>query len=424
MRRRGDISTTESQLDVMNSFHNITTRRALGILLAACVMVSVGCSPTYEEPPYRMNHAVATEVQMIGNENAEDDDIYGLINIAGVLEALFGTPDHPFVLEEATGLRADLLQAAAGPVRVDNTGEQRGLYRRHCVHCHGITGDGMGPTAAFLRPYPRDYRQGKFKFKSTTMAAKPTSHDTPALLAGTKEDVPSDLKRTLLEGIPGTSMPSFRTLPNEDLDALIEYVKYLSIRGQMEEALMREVSGLIEGENLEYTKEYLVDELLAGIADPWKEASSHIIAPPAEPKGDLTESIAAGRILFYSKKANCVSCHGTEALGDGQIQIDVWNEFKALGEKQHAALLEMGAILPKQMLPPRNLRQGVFRGGGRPLDVYRRVAAGIPGAKMQAFSGTLTPEEIWHLVHFVRNLPYEPASRSAGDAPGVQRDRL
>jgi len=370
-----------------------------------------------------MNHAVATEVQMIGNENAEDDDIEGLINIAGVLEALFGTPDEPFVLEKATGLRADLVQAAAGRVRVNNTGEQRGLYRRHCVHCHGITGDGMGPTAAFLKPYPRDYRQGKFKFKSTTAAAKPTSHDTPASLAGTKEDVPSDLKRTLLEGIPGTSMPSFRTLPDEDLDALIEYVKYLSIRGQVEEALMREVSGLIEGENLEYTKEYLVDELLVGIADPWKEASSHIFPPPEEPKGDLTKSIARGRKLFYSKDANCVSCHGTEALGDGQIQIDDWNEFKALGKKQHAALVDMGAILPKQMLPPRNLRQGVFRGGRRPLDIYRRIATGIPGAKMQGFTGTLSPEKIWDLVHFVQDLPYEPESLPVDDTPAVQRDR-
>ena len=86
--------------------------------------------------------------------------------VATILEAMFGTPDEPVALPE-TGLDEAKLQLAAGPVRSDIVGRKNGLYREHCVHCHGITGDGMGPTAAFLNPYPRDYRPGKFKFKST-----------------------------------------------------------------------------------------------------------------------------------------------------------------------------------------------------------------------------------------------------------------
>ena len=70
--------------------------------------------------------------------------------IADVLYALYGTPDEPFV-PEASGLDLKKLQVAAGPVQ----GLGQGLYRRHCVHCHGTTGDGMGPTAAILNPYPR-----------------------------------------------------------------------------------------------------------------------------------------------------------------------------------------------------------------------------------------------------------------------------
>src|SRR3974390_2059387 len=46
----------------------------------------------------------------------------------------------------------------------------RNLYMTHCQHCHGVTGDGKGPTARFLNPRPRDYRQGTFKFKSTLRA--------------------------------------------------------------------------------------------------------------------------------------------------------------------------------------------------------------------------------------------------------------
>ena len=65
------------------------------------------------------------------------------------------------------------LALAAGPVGRDEQGNPRGLYREHCAHCHGITGDGVGPTATFLNPYPRDYRKGQFKFKSTPVGQKP-----------------------------------------------------------------------------------------------------------------------------------------------------------------------------------------------------------------------------------------------------------
>ena len=39
-------------------------------------------------------------------------------------------------------------------------------------------------------------------------------------------------------------MPSFRALPQEELEALVEYVKYLTIRGQYERYLISEVAGL------------------------------------------------------------------------------------------------------------------------------------------------------------------------------------
>ncbi|MBV8313662.1 MAG: cytochrome c, partial [Planctomycetaceae bacterium] len=48
------------------------------------------------------------------------------------------------------------------------------LYRRHCLHCHGVSGAGDGPTAEFLYPRPRDYRKGLFKFTSTPLGEKPT----------------------------------------------------------------------------------------------------------------------------------------------------------------------------------------------------------------------------------------------------------
>ena len=97
-----------------------------------------------------------------------------LTEVDELLTASFGTPDDPIVpaVEGAELLDLHKLKMAAGPVGSDEDGSPRGLYREHCAHCHGITGDGNGPTAAFLNPYPRDYRPGKFKFKSTPIGLK------------------------------------------------------------------------------------------------------------------------------------------------------------------------------------------------------------------------------------------------------------
>src|SRR5262245_32300039 len=110
-------------------------------------------------------------------------------DVDNVLAALYGTPDAPALpaltnIDVSKVLDISKLKLAAGRVGSDSTGRPRGLYREHCAHCHGITGDGNGPTAIFLNPYPRDYRPGRYKFKSTPFGQKPT-HD--------------DLKKTLID---------------------------------------------------------------------------------------------------------------------------------------------------------------------------------------------------------------------------------
>ena len=134
-------------------------------------------------------------------------------------------PDEPYVLPQ-TGLDLQMLKLVSGPVHRDATSGPRGLYREHCVHCHGTTGYGAGPTAAFLNPYPRDYRRGWYKFKSTKRDERPST---------------DDLMRTLYDGLQGSAMPSFKLLPEVDRRALVEYVKYLSIRGEMELAMAQYV---------------------------------------------------------------------------------------------------------------------------------------------------------------------------------------
>jgi mono/diheme cytochrome c family protein len=42
--------------------------------------------------------------------------------------------------------------------------EGREAYMEYCFSCHGIDGDGNGPAARGMRPPPRDFRTGIFKF--------------------------------------------------------------------------------------------------------------------------------------------------------------------------------------------------------------------------------------------------------------------
>ena len=59
-------------------------------------------------------------------------------------------------------------------------------------------------------------------------------------------------------------------------------------------------------------------------------------------------------------------------------------------------------------LQPRNLTLGQYRGGRRPVDVFRRIYAGIKGTPMPGFGRTaLKDEEIWDVVNYVMSLQYE-----------------
>lgn len=363
-------------------------------------------------------------------------------DVADMVTALFGTPDAPYIPKRGNSAIDQLfdaeaqrkLEMAAGPVGSDQLGNPHGLYRQHCAHCHGVTGDGAGPTAAFLNPYPRDYRMGVFKFKSTPRGKRPTHED---------------LKTILLNGVPGTAMPSFRLLAEDEIEALVEYVKYLSVRGQVERILLRELALEFEGEEDrdEYTApDYLLDDVLARVVGPWLQADSQATPVPAPPEmtdEEMVASIQRGRELYYGAVANCVKCHGDTQLGDGQTNdYDDWSKDffdwtsetdEEVAARRVAELVSLGGLKPRN-IHPRNMRQGVYRGGRRPIDLYRRIHDGIDGTPMPASlmkppgasadSAGLTSEDIWHLVHFVKSLPYDSLSQPGKNVRTYKRDRM
>jgi len=392
--------------------------------LAALALLA-GCGgPTADFRRYEtFAHKIqtATEVKFSPQQRQDIDE---------TLAALFGTPDEPALpavegVEIGKLINLERLKLAAGPVGSDEAGRPRGLYREHCAHCHGITGDGAGPTAAFLNPYPRDYRKGQFKFKSTPVGARPTH---------------SDLKKIVLEGVPGTAMPSFKLLPDLEVEALVDYVKYLALRGEVERALLTATADLEEGQRLvsvvsnnasqeakaaQQEQLAAVKEMVAGVVSRWDGAEAAVVPVPPRPElsgADLAKSVARGKTLFYGTVANCVKCHGDSALGDGQTtDYDEWaKEF--IGDGKDVKLVSTyvaHGLLPPRNIKPRNLRQGIYRGGMRPIDIYWRIKNGIEGTPMPAATMKpegdanakgLTPEDIWDIVNYVQALPYEPIS--------------
>jgi mono/diheme cytochrome c family protein len=177
-------------------------------------------------------------------------------------------------------------------------------------------------------------------------------------------------------------------------------------------------------------------EILAEIVDGWNGANDDIIVPEEEqiPSDDrspkeIADSVVKGRELFYGLEANCVKCHGPTGLGDGQRDDqDNWN-------KAHKVFLEMLAkesdpeiaaakqeiadtLYPVRNSIPRDLRQGIYRGGRRPIDVFWKIYAGVAGTPMPGLgpasagaTGTLTEAKMWNMVDYVLSLPYEAPSQ-------------
>jgi mono/diheme cytochrome c family protein len=286
------------------------------------------------------------------------------------------------------------------------------LYRQHCLHCHGVSGAGDGPTAPFLYPRPRDYRRGIFKFTSTTTGVKPTRED---------------LRKTVRYGLHGTSMPAFESLMTPpEIEQVLDYLIFLSLRGETEEALIDEAAsgGALPPD--------AVADVARSVFNKWKQADGQVMNPPVPRTPPSRESVDRGRELFLgvgrglnaqgNKKVDCTSCHGPQAVGDGPsfVSQDVFNEVVFGGDP--AAMPERVAVLPEKTkelwkqslddwgmpLRPSNLNRGVYKGGRRPLDLYWRIAKGINGAKMPAHVPAIEPAEVWDLVNFVLALPYEP----------------
>ena len=291
------------------------------------------------------------------------------------LKRLFGTPTDPQLPELLKSADyADLISLervkAAGHIQAGV-----GLYEKHCATCHGIVGNGRGTTAALLDPYPRDYRAGKFKYKSTPRSIKPLRED---------------LEYVIGHGIDGTSMKAIPELRPDDVKVLTDYVVYLSIRGELERNLLRQAEEIdfesgeslfdtnleisVDSQKKELFKEQLtnVEDTLTDICESWLAAAERVKDVPRPPEGipvpatraevlaavqtpgdsPLKKSIERGGEVFRTEAAACGKCHGKDGYGNGtNVDYDDWTKewttrigIEPTDEESQIPLVARGAL--------------------------------------------------------------------------------
>ncbi len=438
-------------LETIAAHHRVYVQVWCLAAAATAILLLTGCrqeSPRMFEPNLvqAMKYQVKDSIPM---EQTSAD-------VSWIVDRMFGTPDAPALPEVVTkdddlASIVDMQNLVRASGRLDVDG--RGLYDMHCVRCHGVTGNGRGITGAVLTPYPRDYRMGVFKFKSTSRGAKP---------------VREDIAKLIRNGITGTAMGKIAELTEADIQSLTDYVIYLSWRGELERMLIDDAAMEldIEGgdrvidpklaesidptEQSKFTEAWeYAEEFVAEIGDAWLEAEDDVFEVPERPANlpiadsheefvslsqgpqaaDLVASVERGKELFVGKVASCSKCHGETGLGNGQTtDYDDWTKdwtarvgLDPANRESLIPLLARGALPPINALP-RNFAEGAFHGGSTSEDLYRRIAVGIPGSPMPAatfLAGEFEQDDVWHLINFIRSLKVSEDEAAVAESPSA-----
>jgi mono/diheme cytochrome c family protein len=337
-------------------------RRLLGAGLAAAavalaLLLGPGMWPSQESSPGQVVMVVARDLQLVYAAVAAI-----VLAAARVPASLAGW--HP----AAAGvwlLVAALLLGGCGAgepdqvlggatVKADRLARGRALYDRYCAICHGERGDGLGPSAAFLWPPPRDFRPAQFKFTAAGEGALPDD---------------AELARVIRQGLAGTAMQPW-DLPDSELGPIIDHLKTFSPPGR-------------------------------GFRDPDRRPALPPIA--ADPWRDPAEALAAGA-RGYHADLQCSQCHPAYALPD---QMAAWQAAPRPTDAGEP-VPKWSATYRSVLLPPDFLRHPMrwvrLRPGAAldhdPADLYRIIAHGMNGP-MPGY-GHLPAEQVWAVVHYTK----------------------
>lgn len=227
--------------------------------------------------------------------------------------------------------RGSLGPEAAEAQLAGDAAQGKAVYEKKCALCHGDQGDGDGPAAPLLSPRPRDFTKGKFKIRTSPTGKPPTD---------------ADLFRIITDGMPGTSMPAWRVLPEKDRWNLVAYLKTFA-------------------------------------PGAFTEAPNAVVLP--KEVAASKESLARGKEMFEA--IECDKCHGREGRGDGPSAPELKDDWGH-------------PVRPADLTKP-----WTFRGGQSSGEIAVRLATGLMGTPMPSFLDSVEkPEDIWHVANYVRSL--------------------
>jgi hypothetical protein len=243
-------------------------------------------------------------------------------------------------------------------------------YTRYCYACHGVKGDGHGPASYGLRPPPRNFTLGIFKF-----ARLRSSDELPN---------DADLKYIVKNGLHGSAMLAW-DIPDEELGRILNYIK--TFAPQKWEKTKK---------NGDHVKTL---EVFEAPADPW--ASKEV------------EAVARGQELYHLK-AECLNCHPSY-LGKEDLfklsQVAAKREpdtFKAIGgfrDDPHGSVAKDSTEYSVRLLPPDFTFNQVrsIHPGSEVNDLFRLISFGVYPI-MPAWKGSLEDKDIWAIAHYVKSL--------------------
>ncbi len=259
----------------------------------------------------------------------------------GILMAGLGL-SSPALAQDAEGFITGKLPA---PFPAEKIEAGKRVYFTKCVWCHGVNGSGDGPGADRLWPRPRNFNAGTFKIRHTASGELPL--------------IDVDLLQTVTHGLPGSAMPSWEGILNEE---------------QRKDVLAFVTAELVQDRSWqddEFEELHILElEKLAGAKVP---ASA--------------ESIKRGSELVVENK--CIECHGVEGRGDGNAfnLKDDWG-FSIQPADWHKCWNFRGS------------RQDAYN----VKNIFRTFSTGINGTPMPSFADNTTVEDRWHIANYVNHL--------------------
>lgn len=196
----------------------------------------------------------------------------------------------------------------------------------------------------------------------------------------------------------GKNSPTFGTLPRDLTTGAYRFVSTQSGIAADEDLRHVIVNGLPSSGMPGFAdlSERQVQSLVAVLDFFWKDR------PDPGPRWDVPPRTPADRASVargaQAYADNCGFCHGAAGGGDGEMAADI-EDF------------------PGHNLRPADLAAGEIKAGRDPVQLYYRIAAGIPNGLdiLMPGYGYLTPEEIWDLVNYLETEILPPERLAAAN---------